>query len=307
MTSFLLIAAPSEPPAEMPSEGKNRDSFALVLMFAFRYGTGFSLVININQSLRTGPPLTPSEPTLRPTAADPSSSPDIQQDVVQLLTPYILDYSVTDERIPFRSEYLEVVELTRVYLEGFFVERYQDSTTEILIEFLTLFTGSEFDFGQPIVIFYTSSAIFDPLSSSIPSVDDLDAELASAFAGENLNGYVSMLQALPTSNVFSTTESVEFEVGDMTASSSSSGPTEPSESIERDVTTAAAALAGLSGLLVIAAGVLLVRRRNQEEEYDENASLTGKPPGTVAGETYATATGWSEDDMSVPHQGSFDS
>ncbi len=250
----------------------------------------------------TGPPATPSEPTLLPSATAPTSSPDGQQDTVQLLTPYILDYIVTDERIPFRSEYLEVVELTRVYLEGFFVERYQDSSTAILSEFLTLFTGSEFDFGQPIVIYYSSSAVFEAMSTAIPTVADLDAELASAFEGENLNGYVSMLQALPTSNVFSTTSSTEFRVGEMPTSDTS----QSSESPERNITTAASALAGLSGILIVAAGIILVRRRNQGEEYEENASLTGKSPGTVAGETYATAAGWSVDEITAPHEGAFD-
>lgn len=196
-----------------------------------------------------------------------------------------------------------MVELTRVYLEDFFDQIYQESTTAMLSEFLTLFTGSEFDFGQPIVIYYTSSAVFDRMSSTVPSMEDLDAELASAFEGENLNGYVSMLQALPTSNVFSTTESVEFRLGEMPASAP--GTSKRNESAERDITTATAAMAGISGLLIIAAGIILVRRRNQEEEYEENASLTGKPPGTIAGETYATAAAWSEDDMSIPHQGSF--
>lgn len=198
---------------------------------------------------------------------------------------------------------MEVVELTRVYLEGFFIDIYGDSSTETLSEFLTLFTGSEFDFGQPIAIFYSSSAVFDATSSSVPSVEDLDENLASAFQGENLNGYVSMMQALPTSNVFSTTASVDFE---LTGGMRDVEATQPPESSERNVTTAAAAMAGTSVFLLFVACLMLKRRRNEDDEYDASASLTGKPPGTIAGETYATATEWSVDQMSVPVARSFD-
>jgi hypothetical protein len=107
----------------------------------------------------------------------------------------------------------------------------------------------------------------------------LDDVLESAFEGNNLEGYLGMLQALPAQNLFSKTLLVELtepSIGDSTSGIPA----------ERGVTTAAAAMAGTTGLLLILTGVLLRRRHAQseaEDSEDENGSFSGK-------RTIATAT-----------------
>ena len=172
-----------------------------------------------------------------------------------------------------------MVELTRVYLQDYFFDEFEMNDDSQLEEFLTIFLDTAFDFGEPIPIEYESSAVFDEDSDDIPSMSALDDVLESAFEGNNLEGYVGMLQALPNQNLFSKTLSVELTeptIGDSTRAAPA----------ERGVTTAAAAMAGTTGLLLILAGAILRRRHAQDEiegSDDEVASFSGK-------RTIATAT-----------------
>ena len=200
---------------------------------------------------------------------------------------------MTENRIPFRSEYLEVVELTRMYLAGFFDEVYEDMDSTLLNEFLTIFTGSSFNFGQPIWIEYGSSAVFDASSTVVPTVEMLDATLETAFQGENLNGYIGMLQSLPPGNVFSTTIFVNQTEAGQTRIVTSSSSSQKRETAIIGGGTAA----GAAAVLILAAG-LLYYRRQQDDDNDNDAKPKDKKINssiTVAGETYA---GWSIDQES---------
>jgi hypothetical protein len=182
------------------------------------------------------------------------------------LTPYGLEYTVTeDDRIPFRSELLEVVEVTKEYLNRFFEDHFEGEGDIILDEFQTIFTDTESDFGDPVYVAYKSSAIFNPSSSSIPTTQELDTTLTEAFQGQNLDGYLGMLQALPPNNLFSTTTFVmNTEVREKTRSSSAAenkGP-RPRHSNSTSGSTATAGIAaGVTGLTLMAAAGLVHRRK----------------------------------------------
>jgi hypothetical protein len=214
----------------------------------------------------------------------------------RILSPYQLVYTLSESRVPFRSELLEVVEVTRIYLDGYFKDEFQEEGD--LQELLTIFLNTAFDFGEPIPIVYESSAVFDPESSTpVPTIEDLDAVLISAFEGSNVEGYLGMLQALPTQNLFSTTVDVE-----LTEPSIDNPLVKQRTSAPRDFTTAAATLAGTSGLMLIIAGAVLMRRRreNEEDSEEEGSILGAKPCNTVSGETATTAAAWSFDQLTVP-------
>lgn len=209
----------------------------------------------------TSDPAPAPGPTLPPSAAN-----------LRVLSPYQLVYTLSEYRVPFRSELLEVVELTRVYLQDYFFAEFEMNDGSGLEEFLTIFLDTAFDFGDPIPIEYESSAVFNEDSDDIPSTSALDDVLGSAFEGNNLEGYVGMLQSLPNQNLFSKTLSVELTeptIGDSTRATPA----------ERGVTTAAAAMAGTTGLLLILAGAILRRRHSQdgdEDSEDEDESFSGK-------------------------------
>jgi hypothetical protein len=241
------------------------------------------------------------EPTIAPTedlppspAPNPTMPPASQN--LRVLSPYQLVYTLSESRVPFRSELVAVVELTRLYLDSYFKDEFQEDGD--LLEILTIFLNTAFDFGEPIPVEYESSAVFDPESSiSIPTVEDLDAVLISAFEGSNLDGYLGMLQALPPQNLFSKTVDVE-----LTEPSIGDPLVEQNTSSQRDLSTATAAMAGTSGLLLIIAGAVLMRRRpeNEEESEEEGSILGAKPCNTISDETTTTEATWSCDQMTVP-------
>ena len=59
-------------------------------------------------------------------------------------------------------------------------------------------------------VIFESTALFDPLSFVFPSEAELIAALEDAFTGENLNGYLGMVQALPNTNLFSDTTQILY-------------------------------------------------------------------------------------------------
>ena len=188
---------------------------------------------------------------------------------------------------------MEVIEVTRIYLSGFFIDQFANSDLTLLAEFLTLFTNTSFSFDNPIPIEYESTAIFDNSSAVVPGVAMLDRTLESAFEGDNLNGFIGMLQALPQGNVFSTTIFVnKIDAPGRMASSrfSDSGAG----------ATTAGAVAGAAGFALLVAGLMVYKRR-QGSDATEN-SPTKKACGTVSGnETVAGETymgGWSVDQAS---------
>jgi hypothetical protein len=216
------------------------------------------------------------------------SSPPSPTTILRVLTAYTLEYTTTNDRIPFRSEYLEVVEVTRSYLSGFFIDQFANSDQTLLTEFLTLFVDSRFDFDQPVPIEYESTAIFDNSSAVVPGVAMLDRTLESAFEGDNLNGFIGMLQALPQGNVFSTTifvEKTDAHLLIVSSSFSNSGAG----------ATTAGAVAGAAGFALLVAGLMVYKRRQGPDASEDipTKKLWGTVSGneSVAGETYTE--GWS--------------
>ena len=197
------------------------------------------------------PTSVPAQPTLPPNG-------DItQSDTIRQLTPYGLEYTVTETRAPFRDEFIYLAEVTRVYLLGHFDDYFKDAEFTRLEEFQTIFTGSSFEYDEPILAEYVSTAVFEASSNNVPSVQVLDETLATAFEGENLNGFIGMLQSLPPENIFSTTTFVKKrDAGQKIVSSSL-----PKRQATVTTTAGAASLA-----LIVAVLSVYKRKRDAEED-----------------------------------------
>ena len=201
--------------------------------------------------------------------SSPTNSPTLDPNVPKLtrhLTPYGLNYTVTEtDRIPFRSEILEVISLTRDYLETVFEETFGDDKE---IEFLTIFVDIDSTLGMPVYIAYNSSASFKSSSEIIPSVDELDQILNAAFEGNNLDGYLEMLQALPQNNLFSKTVSVVLiEVESIDTNTSSNSMIDARSGTG---STTVNVVAGAAGAVVVAAAVIYSYRKNHDEQKVDN-------------------------------------
>jgi hypothetical protein len=74
----------------------------------------------------------------------------------------------------------------------------------VWVDFVTEFDSIDEDpVTRTLSVTYRSVAFFDPKSPSIPSLSELAMFLQDAFTGDNIVGYLGMVQDLPFENVFS--------------------------------------------------------------------------------------------------------
>jgi hypothetical protein len=251
-------------------------SNSLAILFLFSTGSRHPA------ALPTHPP-TPPQPTPPPATLSPVPDDSISID----LTPYVVAYTLGDNTMPQRQQYDELTELTDSYLDGYMLDFFEVQSQATLVAFRTERIDGTWVAGQPTIVDYKSIAYFDPVFDALPTQDTLDQVLANAFAEENTKLYLDRLATLPESNVFRTTTFVEQGAptarmsGRSTSSKSANG---------------AAIAAGAVGAVLLAAGLLIYKRRQSE---DDNYSYSGKPLDknrnlhgdmTVAGETYAGET-----------------
>jgi hypothetical protein len=187
------------------------------------------------------------------------------------------------DRLPSQAEYRELTELTRVYLEEFMFAEFAGTSLTTLDDFITVMIRNSFTAGEPILVEYRSSGLFNPSSIFLPTVRELDGLITRAFTGENLMAYLALVQALPSQNIFSSTSTADLDRGVVNTITGSSADTTGGGT---NTSTVAGIAAGAAGLVVLAAGLILLRRRKTEdEEYDETYGEKGNGDMTVAGET----------------------
>ena len=200
------------------------------------------------------------------------------------LTPYTILYQVADnKRPPFRSELLEVIELTRIHLDQYFSSRYEGSELTMLSEVKTIFTKTAFELEEP-TIDYESKAILKPTTVILPEKEDLDSILLSAFEGNNLDGYIGVLQALPPSNMFSSTEHVK--IIQMVEERRTRSEEASTSVMAKTMTLGAIAVGGTAGLVLLFASSGFLRRRSNQKS--DRSIFGNQSSSTIAGETFAT-------------------
>jgi hypothetical protein len=167
-----------------------------------------------------------------------------------------------------------------VYLEEFMAAEFSQTSLTNLDDFVTFMTRNEFEQGEPVTAEYRSTGLFNPSSIFLPTVRELNMLVQDAFKDDNLAEYVQRVQALPSANPFSGTETVVFE--QLSNSTTTQGTRESTSSFVRAGVAAAAA-----GIVVLAAGLAVMRsRRNdvdEEESFPQQKGVSSE--STVAGET----------------------
>jgi uncharacterized protein YcsI (UPF0317 family) len=104
------------------------------------------------------------------------------------------------------EKYAALADVTRVYLEGFMVDEFSQTSLTSLDDFLTFMISNSFTLvGSPLQADYRSTGLFNPSSIFLPTVRELNELITTAFTGENLVVYLGTVQSLPRANVFSST------------------------------------------------------------------------------------------------------
>jgi hypothetical protein len=201
--------------------------------------------------------------------------------VTVVLDLYALLYSVDAFRLPFQTEIDVVVALTEGYLEDFFTIVFESSSLAAFEGSTTIEDETIVRFGQPIQTRYFTDLTFSG-TSQIPSDGELNGLLSSAFRGDNLAAYLAEIQALPESNIFAGSTSVEFEAVSAGSSTSNSGSDSSSSGVP---TVGIATAAGAGAFIVAVVGIMLYRRRDEDDEED-GKYLDNDGHITVAGDTY---------------------
>ena len=154
-------------------------------------------------------------PTNVPTSGDPASSSARKatltptNEILSIpLAPFTLEYEVAISRPIAQSDIVVLTSITNSYLQSYMLGAFQ-SEPVLLVDFVTKYDSLlENPESAVVLVTFTSTALFDPYSGELPSRIELETELALAFMGMALTGYLGMLQALPKSNAFSTTSEV---------------------------------------------------------------------------------------------------
>jgi hypothetical protein len=245
----------------------------------------------------------PREPTASPVAPTPTTpEPTSANSIPIRASAYTISYDTTEDRLPTEEEYIELTQLTRVYLEEFMFAEFAGTSLTELDDFLTAMIRNSFTAGEPVLVDYRSIGLFNPSSIFLPTVRELDGLITRAFTTDNLMAYLALVQALPSQNIFSTTSTaiLSRDGEPRTATRGSAGDPAGGTS----TSTMAGIAAAAAGLVVLAAGLILLKRRRkttEEEEYGEMYDKKGDAGDmTVAGETCNMSVDSPPSEMFVP-------
>jgi hypothetical protein len=221
------------------------------------------------------------EPQPTPTCAPTENSPP-GNDLGIVLAAYDILYTLDQSRIPNLQDYSGVSDITEEYLGEFFDGVlglsediiYTGSTTEI--------TDRSFLLGQPVRVEYNTTIYLSSMSALVPSDEELNALLMSAFRGGQNAQYVETVQSLPPANIFSTTTAAEFvQQARTTATGRNSDSGESSNTQRAGVASAAAA----GAFVLLLTGYAMYRRRSSDEDH-VGKFLDNDGHVTVADDTY---------------------
>lgn len=204
--------------------------------------------------------------------------------------PYALYYTFDNDSVADATidQVNELADVTRAFLEGYFTDKYAQTSIIILDDFLTFLTRSD-TAARPAMGVFRSVSRFNPGSIFYPPRSEIESEIELAFnEPASQLAYLKMLvDDLPEGNPFKTVASVRYG--------------EPEDSATTTASTASGfATAGIAaaaaGVVVLVAGIALLSRNRKGS--DEDASVESFPPsaykktsaGSVAGETCAGTT-----------------
>jgi hypothetical protein len=140
-------------------------------------------------------------PTSGPSTRAPSAATDTEA------SPFVITYQTSDSREPTPEEFDQAQAVTLQYLEDFLVGEYEFNLITALNDVLGLALSESTD---PLAVAYATTLLFSPESGFIPSQEDIDVQVFTAFQEQAVFDLVAALQGLPPENPFSSTTSVQF-------------------------------------------------------------------------------------------------
>jgi hypothetical protein len=224
-------------------------------------------------------------------------------DSTRMTTPFTISYTLDLFRVPSDTDYTGVTALTGTFLETYFKQYFSNVTTVHFTTSVTSRMGETFNGPtQPLSVEYNSTLSFKSDSASIPTTSELDRLVANAFAASGGQAlYLTQLRALTINNLFQSTTAITFAQGVTKAASPSGNGSAISGSLSAATTAGLAVAAGAGAFILLAAGIMVVRRRGGDEREQLGKYTDGDGHMTVSGDTYTGAA--SMDSQSIQQAG----
>lgn len=204
-----------------------------------------------------------------PGPTDPIPFPEVK-------VTYSLFYTIEQFRLPNQAEFEAVADLTRDHVTPFFIADAGGNPQYTLVEATTVIDDTSFDLGEPVEIKYTSTLKYT-IDSFVPSEARINGIVTTAFTGTNGVNYRRDVQALPSSNIFSTVTVITVDT--------SVSPSTRSTSSESSTTSRVLLGAGIgAGLAALFIGAMVLSSRRQAEEEDEQKVVSGSVGHVTAGD-----------------------
>ena len=106
---------------------------------------------------------------------------------------------------PTIENYKELTRATQEYLEDFFMDFFDTITVIDLDNFLTVRVRQAFILGEPALVLYESTGLFNPDTLTFPDTRAIDNLIEDALGSKD---YLALIQSLPISNPFRETEAI---------------------------------------------------------------------------------------------------
>jgi hypothetical protein len=222
--------------------------------------------------------------------------PDDEENTIEVRSmPFEIHYFPADTT-PNTQDYDGLADVTDEYLEAFMRQEFDRTSLTNLNAFVTCLGRNEFESGNRIRVGYRSYGFFDNDSIFLPTVRELDQLVRDAFEGDNREEYIRVLRRdLPDDNPFGDTEDIEFNEAQEGWNDDRWDNTNEGENSSQSSSTGgsfvrAGVAAGAAGVVVLAAGLAIMRSRSRHDGFDAEDDTF--PPHknlseevTVAGET----------------------
>jgi len=227
----------------------------------------------------------PSTPS--PTSTDSISSKS---------STFAITYSATTHN-PSPDDFEELAMVTQKYLEDFMMDFFDKTALTDLDNFLTRMDRNIFVAGEPIIAEYQSNGLFNPDSIFIPVARELDNLIQDAISQDE---YLNALYDLPRSNPLRGTNTIAFTEP---SSSTSGGESTSSSSSESSSIVQAGVGAAAAGVLVLAAGLALLKTRRPSLDNEDDDVQSFSPDMSIEEDTTHTgkACAVPETDHSFAH------
>ena len=211
-------------------------------------------------------------------------------------------YTVDQSRFILPNEYIEMANVTTVYLQEYFTEEFENDTDVNFRSVLSLFVDDEFSFGDPVAVEFNTTLEFGP--GRIPTDSELNLLIEEAYTGDNEAAYRQFLfDNLFSTNAFKETEETSFAFiepseEDVETQGTEDTTTQTTTTVEQSkesntlVYVLGGAAAGVVAFVVFVFGINAYDRRQEEEERLRSGEKQSVSSQTDMDTASASASQW---------------